>query len=75
MHEATLGVTGGNRGFFPDHRRETGKQEALRVLAEEGIKAITLDASDRLFGSVKSLQDAEKCSTTSAPMATSTTSP
>jgi L-fucose isomerase-like protein len=61
MHKVTVGVIVGNRGFFPDHLCETGKQEVLRVLAEEGIKVITLDASDTLFGSVESLQDAEKC--------------
>ena len=61
MYKVTLGVIVGNRGFFPDHLCETGREEVLRVLLEEGIKVITLDASDTLFGSVESLQDAEKC--------------
>jgi L-fucose isomerase-like protein len=61
MHNVTMGVIVGNRGFFPDHLCETGKQEVLSVLAEEGIGAVTLDATDTPFGSVETLQDAEQC--------------
>ena len=45
MDKVTLGVIVGNRGFFPDHLCEAGRQEVLRVLAEEGIGAIILDAA------------------------------
>jgi L-fucose isomerase-like protein len=61
MDKTTLGVIVGNRGFFPSHLCETGRQEVLRVLAEEGIGAIILDSADTPFGSVESLHDAEKC--------------
>jgi L-fucose isomerase-like protein len=61
MKKVTLGVIVGNRGFFPDHLCETGRQEVLRVLAKEGIDAIILDIADTPFGSVETLQDAEKC--------------
>ncbi len=61
MKKFTLGVIVGNRGFFPDHLCEAGRQEVLRVLAEEGIEAIALNTSDTPFGSVETLQDAEKC--------------
>jgi L-fucose isomerase-like protein len=61
MHKVTFGLVVGNRGFFPDHLCEAGRQEMLRVLAEEGIGAITLDTADTPFGSVETLQDAEKC--------------
>ena len=61
MHKVTLGVIVGNRGFFPDHLCETGRQEVLRVMAEEGIRAITLEPTDTPFGSVETLHDAEKC--------------
>jgi L-fucose isomerase-like protein len=61
MHPVTLGVIVGNRGFFPGHLCETGRLEVLRVLAEEGIGAVVLDATDTPFGSVETLQDAEKC--------------
>jgi L-fucose isomerase-like protein len=61
MYTTTLGVIVGNRGFFPSHLCETGRQEVLRVLAEEGIGAIVLDLADTPFGSVETLHDAEKC--------------
>ena len=61
MTNTTLGVIVGNRGFFPDHLCETGRAEVLRVLEEEGIKAIALGTDDTPFGSVETLQDANKC--------------
>jgi L-fucose isomerase-like protein len=57
----TLGVIIGNRGFFPDHLCDTGRQEILAVLEKEGIKPILLSPEDSKFGSVESLQDADKC--------------
>jgi len=61
MNKPTLGVIVGNRGFFPDHLCETGRQTILKVLADEGIHAIALTPEDTKFGSVESLTDAEKC--------------
>jgi len=61
MQKTTLGVIVGNRGFFPDHLCESGRAEVLRVLEEEGLTALTLSPEDTKFGSVETLQDAEKC--------------
>ncbi|NIO71228.1 MAG: fucose isomerase [Anaerolineae bacterium] len=61
MDKPTLGLIVGNRGFFPDHLCETGRQTILKVLAEEGINVIALTPEDTPFGSVESLTDAEKC--------------
>ncbi len=61
MHKTTLGVIIGNRGFFPNHLCVTGRAEILRVLAEEGIHAVTLGPEDTSFGSVVTLEDAMKC--------------
>lgn len=61
MKQVTLGVIVGNRGFFPAHLCETGRQTILKVLAEEGIKAIALGPEDTTYGSVESVSDAEKC--------------
>jgi L-fucose isomerase-like protein len=61
MNETTLGIIIGNRGFFPDHLCESGRADILRVLAEEGIGAVVLSPEDTPFGSVETLQDAEKC--------------
>ena len=61
MKKTTFGIIVGNRGFFPDHLCATGREEVLRVLAEEGIEAVTLGVDDTPFGSVETLADAEKC--------------
>jgi L-fucose isomerase-like protein len=61
VQKTTLAVIIGNRGFFPDHLCESGRAEVLRVLEEEGITAVVLSSADTKFGSVETLQDAEKC--------------
>jgi L-fucose isomerase-like protein len=61
MNNATLGVVVGNRGFFPDHLCESGREEVLRVLAEEGVEAVVLSPDDTPFGSVETLAEADKC--------------
>ena len=58
---ATLGVIIGNRGFFPDHLCESGRETILRVLKEEGVKAVILPPDSGKFGSVESLEDARRC--------------
>jgi len=61
MDKVTLGLVVSNRGFFPGHLCETGRQEVLRVLAEEGVEVIALNTTDTPYGSVETLQDSEKC--------------
>lgn len=61
MKQVTLGLIVGNRGFFPAHLCEAGRQTVLKVLEEEGIKAIALGSEDTTYGSVESVSDAEKC--------------
>jgi L-fucose isomerase-like protein len=61
MNGVTLGVIVGNRGFFPDHLCDTGRQTILKVLAEEGINAVALTPQDTKCGSIESLVDAQKC--------------
>jgi L-fucose isomerase-like protein len=61
MSKMTIGVIVGNRGFFPNHLCETGRAEAIRVLKEEGIEPVVLGPDDTPFGSVETLQEAEKC--------------
>lgn len=56
-----FGVIVGNRGFFPDHLCETGRQTILNVLKREGIEAVILPVEATKFGSVESLSDAQKC--------------
>ncbi|MGW8225508.1 MAG: L-fucose/L-arabinose isomerase family protein [Anaerolineales bacterium] len=61
MDTITLGVIVGNRGFFPSHLCETGRETVLKVLEEEGIKAIALTPEETPYGSVESLGEARKC--------------
>ena len=61
MKPVTLGVIVGNRGFFPGHLCQTGRETILRVLAQEGIQAVLLSPEDTPYGSVESLSDAQKC--------------
>ena len=57
----TLGVIVGNRGFFPRHLCESGRQAILKVLSEEGINIIALELDDTPAGSVETQADAHKC--------------
>jgi L-fucose isomerase-like protein len=61
MSPTTLGVIIGNRGFFPDILARDGREEVLRVLEQQGYKAICLTPSDTKFGTVETLQDAHRC--------------
>jgi L-fucose isomerase-like protein len=59
--DVTLGVIVGNRGFFPSHLCQSGRDAILRVLKEEGIGVVTLGPDETEHGSVESLSDARKC--------------
>jgi L-fucose isomerase-like protein len=56
-----LGVIVGNRGFFPDHLCESGRETILEVLEAQGIDAIALPVDATTFGAVESISDAGKC--------------
>jgi L-fucose isomerase-like protein len=60
MKPLTLGVVVGNRGFFPAHLCDSGRKTVLKVLEEEGIRAIALTPKDTTYGSVESVSDAQK---------------
>jgi L-fucose isomerase-like protein len=57
----TLGIIVGNRGFFPDRLCDSGRKEMLQTLEKHGIGAVILPVSATKFGSVESLDDAQKC--------------
>ncbi|MGE5601455.1 MAG: fucose isomerase, partial [Nitrososphaerales archaeon] len=60
MKQPVLGVIVGNRGFFPGHLSEKGRQTVLELLERESIKAIALGPSDSPYGSVESIADSQK---------------
>ena len=47
MKPVTLGLIIGNRGFFPSHLCEEGRQAMLQVLDEAGFKVIVLEPARR----------------------------
>jgi L-fucose isomerase-like protein len=61
VRPVTLGVIVGNRGFFPSHLCDSGRKTILRVLEQEGLRAICLTPEDTQFGAVFSLGDSRKC--------------
>ncbi|MGD0090186.1 MAG: fucose isomerase [Planctomycetota bacterium] len=61
MKPVTLGLIVGNRGFFPGHLCKTGRAEVLKALQEAGFKVVALNTKETEYGSIESLEDAEKC--------------
>jgi L-fucose isomerase-like protein len=59
--KVTLGLIVGNRGFFPSHLCQSGRETVLKVLKEEGIGVIALGPKDTEYGTVESLSDAHRC--------------
>lgn len=57
----TLGVIIGNRGFFPTHLCQAGREAMLRVLDDQGLRVVVLPEDDPNFGSVESLAEARAC--------------
>ncbi len=53
----TLAVIVGNRGFFPAHLAESGRQIILEVLEKAGIQAIIPEASASNVGALESLAE------------------
>ena len=58
---STFGVIIGNRGFFPDVLARDGREEILRLLAEQGHKSFCLTPEESKFGSVETYADARRC--------------
>ncbi|HWH51646.1 MAG TPA: hypothetical protein VN651_08915, partial [Gemmatimonadaceae bacterium] len=54
VERATLGLIVGNRGFFPGHLANTGREEMLAAFAAEGIDAVALGPKDSTHGAVES---------------------
>ena len=57
----TLGIIIGNRDFFPDKLVSEARTDILKVLGEQGIKAILPGEDDTKLGGVETYQEARKC--------------
>jgi L-fucose isomerase-like protein len=58
----TLGLIIGNRGFFPDHLVQSGREDMIAALTRAGIQAIVLDENQTKYGAVETYADAQACS-------------
>ena len=57
----TLGLIVGNRGFFPDHLAQSGRQEMIAVLEKAGVGVVALGPADSKHGAVETREEAAKC--------------
>jgi L-fucose isomerase-like protein len=57
----TLAVIVGNRGFFPDHLAQSGRDTMLEVLAKHKIQTVIVDRGSTNVGAIESLDEARLC--------------
>ncbi len=57
----TFGLIVGNRGFFPQHLAERGRQDMLAALKADGYNVVVLDAADSRHGVIESRDEAKAC--------------
>jgi L-fucose isomerase-like protein len=57
----TMGVIVGNRGFFPDHLAQSGREEMIQVLQKAGVEAVVLGPEQSKHGAVETYEEAMRC--------------
>ena len=57
----TLGMTVGNRGFFPDHLARSGREEMKAALEKAGATVVALTPEESKHGAVESRTEAARC--------------
>ncbi len=57
----TFGVVVGNRGFFPGHLANSGRQEMIAALGAAGFGAVCLTPEESRHGAVESRAEAKAC--------------
>jgi len=57
----TMGLIIGNRGFFPDHLAQEGREEILQVLDKAGIDVVAVGTEETKYGAVETRTEAAKC--------------
>ena len=56
----TMGLIIGNRGFFPDHLAQKGREDMIAALRENRIEAVVLGPEDSKYGAVETREEAKK---------------
>jgi L-fucose isomerase-like protein len=57
----TLGLIVGNRGFFPGHLAQSGRQDMKSTLESAGVEVVCLGENDSQHGAVETRQEAARC--------------
>jgi len=57
----TFGIVVGNRGFFPGHLANSGREEMIAAVESAGAKAVVLNAEQSRYGAVESFGEANLC--------------
>jgi len=57
----TFGIVVGNRGFFPGHLANSGREEMIAAVESAGDKAIVLSPEETKYGAVETFADAMRC--------------
>jgi L-fucose isomerase-like protein len=57
----TMGLIVGNRGFFPDHLANSGREEMIAVLQKAGVDVVVLSPQESNCGAVTTREDVHRC--------------
>ena len=57
----TFGVIVGNRGFFPDHLAQSGREEMIAALEKAGYGVVCLTPEETKHGAVETRAEAQPC--------------
>jgi L-fucose isomerase-like protein len=57
----SMGLIVGNRGFFPGHLAESGREEMMQALETAGMSAVALETSETRYGAVETYEEAKRC--------------
>lgn len=57
----TMGLIIGNRGFFPDHLANKGREEMIQALQGAGIDVVAPTTEETKYGAVETREEARKC--------------
>ena len=57
----TMGLIVGNRGFFPAHLANSGREEMIAVLQKAGMDVVVLTPEESKCGAVTTREDVQRC--------------
>ena len=57
----TFGIIVGNRGFFPGHLANSGREEMIAAVESAGAKAVVFSTEDSNYGAVETYAEAARC--------------